>query len=64
MCTSLHIAYDTMMYRNNPRCQFGIKVFLMKILLLEDDIILQEIIEEFLVENSYEVESFFDGEKH
>jgi len=63
MCTSLHIAYDTMMYRNNPRCLFGIKVFLMKILLLEDDIILQEIIEEFLVENNYEVESFFDGEK-
>ena len=35
----------------------------MKILLLEDDIILQEIMEEFLVENAYEVESFFDGEK-
>ncbi|HQR73061.1 MAG TPA: response regulator transcription factor [Sulfurovum sp.] len=35
----------------------------MKILLLEDDVILQEIIEEFLVENGYEVESFFDGEK-
>jgi len=35
----------------------------MKILLLEDDIILQEIIEEFLVENGYEVESFYDGEK-
>lgn len=35
----------------------------MKILLLEDDVILQEIIEEFLVENRYEVESFFDGEK-
>ena len=35
----------------------------MKILLLEDDVILQEIIEEFLLENAYEVESFFDGEK-
>ena len=35
----------------------------MKILLLEDDVILQEIIEEFLLENGYEVESFFDGEK-
>ena len=34
----------------------------MKILLLEDDVILQEIIEEFLVENGYEVESFYDGE--
>lgn len=35
----------------------------MKILLLEDDVILQEIIEEFLIENGYEVESYFDGEK-
>jgi DNA-binding response OmpR family regulator len=35
----------------------------MKILLLEDDVILQEIIEEFLMENGYEVESFYDGEK-
>ncbi|MDQ7084527.1 MAG: response regulator transcription factor [Sulfurovum sp.] len=35
----------------------------MKILLLEDDVILQEIIEEFLLENGYEVVSFFDGEK-
>jgi len=35
----------------------------MKILLLEDDLILQEIIEEFLLENGYEVECFFDGEK-
>lgn len=35
----------------------------MKILLLEDDIILQEIIEEFLIEQGYEVESFFNGEK-
>jgi DNA-binding response OmpR family regulator len=35
----------------------------MKILLLEDDVILQEIIEEFLIEQHYEVESFFDGEK-
>lgn len=35
----------------------------MKILLLEDDVILQEIIEEFLIENSYEVDSFYDGEK-
>jgi len=34
-----------------------------KILLLEDDIILQEIIEEFLIENGYEVECFYDGEK-
>ena len=35
----------------------------MKILLLEDDVILQEIIEEFLIENGYEVECYFDGEK-
>jgi len=35
----------------------------MKILLLEDDVILQEIIEEYLLETGYEVESFFDGEK-
>ena len=35
----------------------------MKILLLEDDVILQEIIEEYLIEKGYEVESFFDGEK-
>ena len=35
----------------------------MKILLLEDDVILQEIIEEFLVEQGYSVESYFDGEK-
>lgn len=35
----------------------------MKVLLLEDDVILQEIIEEFLLEQGYEVESFFDGEK-
>jgi DNA-binding response OmpR family regulator len=35
----------------------------MKVLLLEDDVILQEIIEEFLVEKGYKVESFFDGEK-
>ena len=35
----------------------------MKILLLEDDVILQDIIEEFLLENGYEVESYFDGEK-
>lgn len=35
----------------------------MKILLLEDDVILQEIIEEFLMEKGYSVESFFDGEK-
>ena len=35
----------------------------MKIMLLEDDIILQEIIEEFLVEKGYEIESYFDGEK-
>jgi len=35
----------------------------MKILLLEDDVILQEIIEEFLLEQGYEVESYFDGEK-
>ncbi len=34
-----------------------------KILLLEDDIILQEIIEEYLVENGFEVESFIDGQK-
>ncbi len=35
----------------------------MKILLLEDDVVLQEIIEEFLCENGYDVQSFFDGEK-
>jgi DNA-binding response OmpR family regulator len=35
----------------------------MKILLLDDDVVLQEIIEEFLLENGYEVESYFDGEK-
>ncbi len=35
----------------------------MKILLLEDDAILQDIIEEFLLESGYEVESFYDGEK-
>jgi len=35
----------------------------MRILLLEDDVILQEIIEEFLVENGYDVETYFDGEK-
>lgn len=35
----------------------------MKILLLEDDVILQEIMEEFLMEQGYNVESFFDGEK-
>ena len=35
----------------------------MKILLLEDDVILQEIIEEYLVAQDYDVESFFDGEK-
>ena len=35
----------------------------MKILLLEDDVILQEIIEEYLLEIGYDVESFFDGEK-
>lgn len=34
----------------------------MKILLLEDDTILQEIIEEFLLECGYEVACFFDGE--
>jgi DNA-binding response OmpR family regulator len=35
----------------------------MKVLLLEDDVILQDIIEEFLLENGYEVERFYDGEK-
>jgi len=35
----------------------------MKILLLEDDVILQEIIEEFLTECGYEVRSFYNGEK-
>jgi len=35
----------------------------MKILLLEDDVILQEIIEEFLIEKSYEVTCHFDGEQ-
>lgn len=35
----------------------------MKLLLLEDDVILQEIIEEFLLEQGYGVVCFFDGEK-
>lgn len=35
----------------------------MKILLLEDDVILQEIIEEFMLDCGYDVEAFFDGEK-
>ncbi|MEY3001752.1 MAG: hypothetical protein RLZZ428_127 [Pseudomonadota bacterium] len=35
----------------------------MKILLLEDDVILQEILEEFLIEKGYAIKSFFDGEK-
>ncbi|MEA2046858.1 MAG: response regulator transcription factor [Campylobacterota bacterium] len=35
----------------------------MKILLLEDDVILQEIIAEFLLDQGYSIESFFDGEK-
>ena len=34
-----------------------------KILLLEDDLILQEIIQEYLVDHNFVVESFFDGEK-
>ena len=34
-----------------------------KILLLEDDLILQDIIKEYLVENGFEVESFIDGQK-
>ena len=34
-----------------------------KILLLEDDLILQEIIEEYLVENGYSVDCFFNGEE-
>ena len=34
-----------------------------KILLLEDDTILQEIIEEFLTEIGYRVDCFYDGEK-
>ncbi len=36
---------------------------MIKILLLEDDTILQEIIEEFLIERGYEVDSFENGEK-
>ncbi len=35
----------------------------MRILLLEDDVILQDIIGEFLEEKGYEVEAFYDGEK-
>ena len=35
----------------------------MKILLLEDDSVLSEIIEEFLLENGYHVASFFDGKE-
>jgi len=35
----------------------------MNILLLEDDIILQEIIEEYLIELEYSVTSFYDGEQ-
>ena len=34
----------------------------MKILLLEDDIILQEIMSEFLQEEGYDVEAYFDDE--
>ena len=34
-----------------------------KILLLEDDLILQEIIEEYLVEQGYKVDCFFNGEE-
>jgi DNA-binding response OmpR family regulator len=34
-----------------------------RILLLEDDLILQEIIEEYLTERGYRVESFYDGEQ-
>jgi len=34
-----------------------------KILLLEDDLILQEIIAEYLVENGFSVDTFFNGEK-
>ncbi len=34
-----------------------------KVLLLEDDIILQEIIEEYLVEHGFEVKSLIDGQK-
>ena len=34
---------------------------IIKLLLLEDDSILQEIIQEYLVENGYLVDSFFDG---
>jgi len=34
-----------------------------KILLLEDDLILQDIIKEYLIENGFEVESFIDGQK-
>ncbi len=33
-----------------------------RILLLEDDIILQEIIEEFLIERGYRVDCYYDGE--
>jgi len=35
----------------------------MKILLLEDDVILNELIEEFLVSLGYEVDSFYDGQE-
>lgn len=35
----------------------------MQILLLEDDVILQDIIGEFLEENGYDVSPFYDGEK-
>jgi DNA-binding response OmpR family regulator len=34
-----------------------------KILLLEDDVILQEIIGEFLEENGYGIDAFYDGER-
>jgi len=36
---------------------------MMRILLLEDDVILQDIIGEFLEENGYDVTPFYDGEK-
>ena len=35
----------------------------MRLLLLEDDVILNEIIAEFLIENNLDVDTFYDGEK-
>lgn len=53
LCTLLHKVYATISVRKT------FQRLSMKILLLEDDVILQEIIEEFLIENGYEVKIFY-----